>query len=249
MIKDIKFFLQKIFSLQHIILKKRILRSIKNKTENEYLIIPKLCNKNLLSLDVGVFRGVYSFLLSQHSKLVIGFEANPLVYLYINENLKKIINNIEIYNIALSNKLGDVILRVPYRKKSFFKKNFEDYYEIGLSTIHQDNNLGNKDYENFTVKSSTLNNFSFNTKVGFIKIDTEGHEQLILEGATNILSNDKPNLLIEIEAKHRGNNVNETFYYLKNYGYKSYIFYKEKLTKISGYVQDDKFNNYIFKYS
>jgi FkbM family methyltransferase len=162
---------------------------------------------------------------------------------------KKIINNIEIYNIALSNKLGDVILRVPYRKKSFFKKNFEDYYEIGLSTIHQDNNLGNKDYENFTVKSSTLNNFSFNTKVGFIKIDTEGHEQLILEGATNILSNDKPNLLIEIEAKHRGNNVNETFYYLKNYGYKSYIFYKEKLTKISGYVEDDKFNNYIFKYS
>ncbi len=64
MLKDAKFILQKLFVPDHIILKKRILRSIKSKIEEEYLAIPLLCDKNYLSIDIGVFRGVYSFLLS-----------------------------------------------------------------------------------------------------------------------------------------------------------------------------------------
>ena len=90
MFKDIKFFFQKIFIYEHIILKKRILKSIKNKIEKEYFLIPELCNKNLLSIDIGVFRGVYSYLLSKNSLSVVGFEANPIMYSYIKKNLTKI---------------------------------------------------------------------------------------------------------------------------------------------------------------
>lgn len=247
MLKDIKFFLQKIFIYEHKILKKRILKSIQDKTEKEYLLIPDLCNKNLLSIDIGVFRGVYSYLLSQCSQSVIGFEANPIMYSYIKKNLTKIIKNIELHNIALSNKIGNTMLRIPYRKKSFFKRNFEDYYEGGLATIHKDNNLENKNFESFNIKCSMLNNFFFDKKIGFIKIDTEGHEQSILEGATNILSKDKPNLLIEIELKHRGNLAKDTFYFLKQFGYTAYVFDKNKLKKVTNLVGDEGPNNYIFK--
>ena len=247
MFKDIKFFFQKIFIYEHIILKKRILKSIQNKIEKEYFLIPELCNKNLLSIDIGVFRGVYSYLLSKNSLSVVGFEANPIMYSYIKKNLTKIIKNIELHNIALSNTIGNTVLKIPYRKKSFFKRNFEDYYEGGLATIHKDNNLENKNFESFNIKCNMLNNFHFNKKVGFIKIDTEGHEQSILEGATNILSKDKPNLLIEIEQKHRGNNTIDTFYFLKQFGYAAFIFDKNKLSKVSNLVGDGSTNNYIFK--
>ena len=44
MLKDLKFIFQKIFIPDHLILKKRILRSIKSKIEQEYFLLPQLCN-------------------------------------------------------------------------------------------------------------------------------------------------------------------------------------------------------------
>tara|TARA_B100000686_G_C16701135_1_gene923484 strand:- start:76 stop:822 length:747 start_codon:yes stop_codon:yes gene_type:complete len=246
MLKDAKFILQKLFVPDHIILKKRILRSIKSKIEEEYLAIPLLCDKNYLSIDIGVFRGVYSFLLSEHSKFVHAFEANPIMFNYLDKNLKKIINNIKIHNFALSNKIGSVDLRIPLRRKSLIKKNFEDFYEGGLATIHEDNNLDNKIFEKVKTKSNFLDNIEFSERVGFIKIDVEGHEQYILEGAINLIKRDKPNLLIEIEKRHRVDSIKVTFNFLKNQGYKTYIFKNNKLNLINDHVNESSVN-YIFK--
>ena len=246
MLKDIKFILQKIFIPEHLILKKRILRSIKSRIEKEYEAIPLLCNKNYLSIDVGVFRGVYSFLLSEHSKLVHGFEANPIMFNYLKRNLKKIVKNIEVHNFALSNKITSVNLRIPLRKKSLFKKNFEDFYEGGLATIHNDNNLDNKNIEKFKIKSNFLDNIKFNERVGFIKIDVEGHEQHVLEGGINLIKKDKPNLLIEIEKKHRNDSIKITFDFLNKLGYKTYVFNENKLNLIKDHTKENSVN-YIFK--
>jgi FkbM family methyltransferase len=246
MFKDIKFILQKLFIPDHLILKKRILRSIKSEIEKEYAVIPRLCNKNFLSIDIGMFRGVYSFLLSKYSESVIGFEANPIMFNYLNKNLRKIVKNIEIYNIALSNKTGIADLKIPLRYKSYYKKNFEDFYEGGLATIHPENNLENKDIEIFKTKLNLLDNIKFNNKVGFIKIDVEGHEQCVLEGAINILKKDKPNLLIEIEKKHRGDSIKSTFDFLNAFGYKSYIFDNNRLNLITSFNHQNNVN-YIFK--
>jgi FkbM family methyltransferase len=246
MLKDIKFILQKLFIPEHLILKRRILRSIKSRIEKEYEAIPLLCNKNYLSIDVGVFRGVYSFLISKHSKLVHGFEANPIMYSYLKRNLWKIANNIDVHNYALSNKVGPVNLKIPLRKKSLIKKNFEDFYEGGLATIHKDNNLDHKNIEEFKTKSNCLDNIKFNERVGFIKIDVEGHEQNVLEGAINLIKKDKPNLLIEIEKKHRKDSIKTTFDFLKNHGYKTYIFNNKKLNLIKDHTKERSVN-YIFK--
>ena len=246
MLKDLKFIFQKIFIPDHLILKKRILRSIKSKIEQEYLLLPQLCNKNRISIDIGMFRGVYSFLLSKYSKSVIGFEANPIMYHYLEKNLKKIIKKIEIYNFALSNKMGDVYIKIPLRKKSFFKNNFEDFYEGGLATIHPDNKFEDKNFEEFKTKSNFLDNFKFDEKIGFIKIDVEGHEQFVLEGAVNTINKDKPNLLIEIEKKHRSDSIKKTFDYLDDLGYKAYTFQNNKLILLSDY-NNQNYVNYIFK--
>ena len=246
-LKDISFFFKKIFLQEKNQLKKRIIRSIKSNTEDEMQIVHKLCDKDKISIDVGVFRGVYSYLLSPHSSEVLGFEANPVMFKYLDLNLRKIINNIKLYNMALSDSEGDADLKIPLRKKSFFKFNFEDYYEGGKATIHRENNLNGQENHSFKVKKIRLDSFKFNREVGFIKIDVEGHEQKVLEGSLKILENSQPNLLIEIEERHRQLNPDYTISFLKEIGYQCFVFIEGKLIKVETHKDYPLKNNFIFK--
>ena len=88
-LKDVSFFIKKIFLSEKYQLKKRIIRSINKPLEEEMQIVQELCSADKISLDVGVFRGVYSYLLSKHSLKVIGFEANPIMFKYLDQNFNK----------------------------------------------------------------------------------------------------------------------------------------------------------------
>ena len=246
-LKDISFFAKKIFLSEKYQLKKRIIRSINLNLEHEMNIVHQLCNKDKISIDVGVFRGVYSYLLSFHSSEVVVFEANPTMFKYVDRNLKKIIKNLKIYNVALSNNEGDGDLKIPLRKKSFFKFNFEDYYEGGKATIDKENNLDGKKTHSIQVKKKILDSFKFNKKVGFIKIDVEGHEQKVLEGSLKILENNHPNLLIEIEERHRQLSPDYTISFLKEIGYQCFVFDKERLIEAKTHKDFPLKNNFIFK--
>ena len=120
MIKDFEFFLKKIFFSESYLLKKRLKRAIKKGYEKELLIIDKFADKSKDALDVGVYRGVYSYKLSQNFKNIHSFEPNPLLFPYLEKNLIKIISNIKLYNLALSNENGFTELKLPLRSKSIF---------------------------------------------------------------------------------------------------------------------------------
>tara|TARA_B100001123_G_scaffold424097_1_gene535159 strand:- start:590 stop:1342 length:753 start_codon:yes stop_codon:yes gene_type:complete len=246
-LKDVSFFIKKIFLSEKYQLKKRIIRSINQDLEEEMRIVPALCSADKISLDVGVFRGVYSYLLSKHSLRVVGFEANPIMFKYLERNLTSIIKNLKLYNLALSNEHGDAKLKIPLRKKSFFKFNFEDYYEGGMATIHPENILEGKEINTFSIKKEKLDSFKFNNKVGFIKIDVEGHEQKVLEGSLKILENNQPNLLIEIEKRHRKLDPDYTISFLKEVGYQCFVFDEAKLIEVKKYEDFPLKNNFIFK--
>ena len=96
--KEIEFFFKKIFFSQSYLLKKRLERSIKNNEENELKLIKNFILPDTDSIDIGVYRGVYSFLMSKFSQTVHAFEPNPIIYKDLQKNLLKIIKNIKIYN-------------------------------------------------------------------------------------------------------------------------------------------------------
>ena len=77
--KEIEFLFKKLIPDKYL-LKKRLIRAIKNNYEEELLILDKIVNKNLESVDVGVYRGVYSYKLSKHFKQIYSFEPNPLIF-------------------------------------------------------------------------------------------------------------------------------------------------------------------------
>ena len=70
------------FFSESYLLKKRLKRAINKGYEKELLIINKFADKSKDALDVGVYRGVYSYKLSKFFKHVHSFEPNPLLSIF-----------------------------------------------------------------------------------------------------------------------------------------------------------------------
>ena len=243
--KEIEFFFKKLLPEKYL-LKKRLIRAIKNNYEEELALLDKIVNKDLESIDVGVYRGVYSYKLSKISKHVHSIEPNPLIFPYLEKNLKKIISNITLYNCAASDKDSETQLRIPKRFKTINSQNYEEKYKLGSATIHKNNNLNDEDYEDYKIQTIKLDNLLKNKKIGFIKIDVERHEKNVLNGSLEILKKNKPTLLIEIEEKHTKENVKNTINYINEFGYKSYFCYNKELISTEKLEDYNKKNNYIF---
>ena len=183
MIKDIEYFIKKTFFSKNFLLKRRLEREINKNYEKELSIIHNYEDKNKAAIDVGVYRGVYSYKLSKHFKKVFSFEPNPLIYENLNSTLTKITDNIEIFNYALSNTEGITKLKIPNRGNSLFDKNYEELFKLGAATIHEENDI--IDYESFDVKKTLLDKIiPSSEKIGFIKIDVEGHEEIVINELT-----------------------------------------------------------------
>lgn len=242
--KEIEFFFKKFFFPEGFLLKRRIQRSIKRSDEQEINLVKKFIKSGSDSIDVGVYRGVYSYEMSKYSEKVHSFEPNPIIFKYIDKNLKKFIKNIHLYNFALSNQNKTINLKIPIRNSNSNKEIFEEYYEMGRATIHNENNFEN--YENFEIQTKTIDELSFDNKISFIKIDVEGHELEVIEGAKNTIKKDKPILLVEIEKQYTKKEVAESINFINSLGYKSYFFDKKDLKSTNELNNLDTFNNFIF---
>ena len=244
LIKDIEFFIKNIFFSESYLLKKRLERSIKKNYENELSIIDKFKDTSKSAIDIGVYRGVYSYKLSKNFKHVYSFEANPILFKYLNIFLNKIITNITLYNIALSNKNNYAFLKIPLRSKSFFKNNIEEIYQLGAASIHKQNNI--KKYHEIKVITKKLDDLKIENKIGFIKIDVEGHEKAVIEGSKKIIKKNKPVLLVEIEERHTNKPIDETINFINSFGYNCYYLKKQKLIKKENKKKIKNINNFIF---
>tara|TARA_B100000965_G_scaffold145151_1_gene120991 strand:+ start:944 stop:1696 length:753 start_codon:yes stop_codon:yes gene_type:complete len=242
--KKIEFFLKKNFLPQSYLFEKRIKRSIKNSDEKELQLLKNIIIPETDTIDIGVYRGVYSYEMAKYSKIVHAFEPNPIIFKDIELNLGKIIKNINLYNFALSDKENKVLLKVPIRNKNYDKSNYEEYFQMGKATIHEQNVMG--DIETFEIKSKKLDNFTFSNRISFIKIDVEGHEMSVIKGAENTIKQYKPTLLVEIEEKHSKQKVLDSINYINSLGYESF-FYDNELKSTNNLNNLNMYNNFIFK--
>ena len=242
-IKDLEFIIKKIFFSQSYLLKKRLLRAINNNYEKELTFIDRFSDKAKNAIDIGVYRGVYSLKLSQNFKQIYAFEPNPLLFPYLKKNLKKIIENIDLYNLALSDETGTTELKLPLRSESIFRDNIEELYQLGAASIHPNNEF--KSLKKVTVKTEKLDNIYIND-IGFIKIDVEGHELEVINGAKETISKNKPVLLIEIEKRHSKRSVEDTINSINNLGYNCFFAQNNNLVSIEHLNDKKLFNNFFF---
>ena len=246
--KKIEFFFKNLFLSESYLLHKRAERFYKKKTEREIQFLSNLTNRSLGSIDIGVYRGVYSYFLSKQSKYVYAFEANPLLI----EKLKKAFQkckNIRLENLAISSCNGFADLKIPFRNQNIDYSDYEELYQLGIATIHENNNLANTEFQSIEIKKINLDSYIFDHKIGFIKIDVEGHELDIINGAKNLILKDKPNLMIEIEEKHTGVSNIEIINQIKEFGYECFSLNDnhELMVVNQQNIKNISNNNFIFK--
>ena len=244
--KKIEFFFKKLLRLPEAsLLKRRAKRYLRKNTEKEIRILDKLVDRSKASIDIGVYRGVYSYFLSSLSKYVYAFEANPLLYSKLVDGFKYK-KNIKIENIAVSSKSGETELRIPIRdiKASF---DHEEKYKLGTATIHKMNNLENEKFETIeAIKTISLDDYKFKHQIGFLKIDVEGHELDILRGAKKFITQNMPTMLIEIEERHSGIQPHIAINEIEQLGYKCFFVDDNFALQATKNSKDLKHNNFIF---
>lgn len=134
--------------------------------------------KKTTVIDIGANVGNHSLFFSKFFKKVISYEPNKSVFnlLKLNSTLKK---NIKIYNLGLSNFNGFV--------------NFEiNHLNLGNSKIKKTKTL---DKQIRVCKlDSKIKQFE---NISLIKIDVEGHEFEVLNGALRVISDNRPVILFE----------------------------------------------------
>ena len=189
---------------------------ITNKLDNEMFYVNKLLKRKRRFLDIGANVGIYSYYFKNTFENIVAFE--PLKE--ITYRLKSIQNNsLRIYNVALSNKIGGCKFYIPVINGKIVP---------GLASLEERNG----EYKTRTVKVDKVDSYDFDD-VDLIKIDVEGHEMHVIEGASKVIKKNMPILIIEIEQRHIKNKIEEVFQYILNLNYKGFFLKKGELTTIN----------------
>jgi len=159
--------------------------------EPEVKILGKLIKKygkGDTAIDIGANHGIFTYFLSKKCKYVQSFEPNPLPYKLLKFKTRKT-KNIFTHNIGLSSSSGVMSMQIP------LDSNGKQISTRGTLSMCD----GSKNCEKIEVDVKTLDEFNF-TDVTFIKIDVEGFENSVLDGAAATIQNNKPIIFIETES-------------------------------------------------
>ncbi|MEM4068042.1 MAG: FkbM family methyltransferase [Candidatus Micrarchaeaceae archaeon] len=165
--------------------------SLFNSLGSDEFVLTKFLIKNFrdddVFYDIGANYGFYTLLAQELIKNgeIHSFEPNPKIFPLLEKNAKlEFYNNTYLNNIAVSNLDGN---------SNFYTfKNSSGYSSVIF-------NSSNKNDEVFNVKTTTLDTYILDHRPPtIIKIDVEGAEQLVLEGAINVVKTHKPNIVMEV---------------------------------------------------
>jgi FkbM family methyltransferase len=197
--------------------------SLWTKNEPELRILPALCSRDRLSLDVGAHQGLYVWHLLPISKRVVAFEPLPQM---VDIFRSRYGDRVRLEEVILSDHEGKGELRYP-------KNNY------GLATVQESNPLAlstGRVIESITVPMKTLDSFALKD-VGFLKIDVEGHEEAVLRGSVATITRERPNLLIEIEERHSPQSLMRIRALLERLGFSGYFVDASDIVGIDSFDQ------------
>ena len=191
------------------------------KLDEEMTFVSKLLNEKRRFLDVGANIGIYSFHFKNIFKNIDAFE--PLKE--ISYRLEYFQNeSVKVHNCALSNRRGEFKIYIPYVSGKAV---------ASLASLEKKDG----DYEVRNVKVDKIDNYDFDD-VDLIKIDVEGHEEYVIEGALNVIKKNMPILIVEIEQRHLKKRIEEVFNCILKLNYSGYFFENGNLTSLNQFNYD-----------
>lgn len=159
------------------------------------------------AIDVGGNWGTYAALLSRLASKVHCIEPNPRLARLLQRTMPA---NVSVAQCAASRSPGVATLHIPVAGLRSLDGLASLRPDAGAQTVRVD------------VPAIALDTFS-GRDIGFVKIDVEGFEVEVLDGAMQLVSARRPVLLIEIEERHAKGAIAAVRARLEAAGYDGYF--------------------------
>jgi len=202
--------------------------------EKELELLPALCDRRKVSVDVGASMGLYTMHLLGYSSGCVSFEPRPLHAAELRKMFAGSRPPVRVEQVGLSDHGGSTLMRVVDS-------------DLGRSTIEPENTLRpGDDIHEEKIGIRPLDEYKLDN-VGFVKIDVEGHEEAVVRGGLQTIRQNLPSLLIEMEEKHNPGTIQRMRDLLGELSYTGYFLDGSRLRPIAEAANaSHPVNNYIF---
>jgi FkbM family methyltransferase len=198
--------------------------------QEELLFLKRFLKSKDNFIDIGANIGLFSLLASRYvgtEGIICSFEPTSITYQRLQENIQlNGLKNIRSYRLALSDTNGQAELQIA-------SEGYDAWNSLAKPS-------SGKVVNSETVATLTLDSFVEKENienVSLIKIDVEGWEIPVLQGAKSLLSSpNAPTLMVEFmeeNAQNAGFSCKELYQLLVDYGYELFTYDAAKNRLIS----------------
>jgi FkbM family methyltransferase len=183
----------------------------------ELLALSQALRPTDIAIDVGANKGSYLWALSRAVPRgrVVAFEPQPLLADYLIQVCQEAkLNNVMVESLGVSNEDQRRVLAVPGGGATSPGASFEAAVRDREACKTIDVNVVTLDryFEHAT------------NRIGALKIDVEGHELAVLEGARELLTAHRPVVVCESERRHMSTgSVADVFAFFSELGYEGFF--------------------------
>lgn len=186
-------------------------------------------DSKIIFLDIGANVGNNTLSVANFYKNICcySFEPNPKYFSQLNKNVElNNLNNVKTFDYCIGLDNAELNFYIDLNNPgSTLNKNNITFHPI----------LKKPNLKKILIKEESLDSFLKNIDLSkyqnfFIKIDVEGAELKVLQGANNFIKNFFPDMLLEIEEKNFiQNSIDKKLIELSNIGYSFYKNFKFKI--------------------
>jgi len=193
-------------------------RKMRGGLDPEMLHAGRLLARRRRFVDIGANVGGYAYYFSRTFAAVDAFE--PIAEItHRLRSLKR--RNVVTHDVALSSISGRLTFHIPVRNGKTVPP---------LASLEK----REAPCEVREVEVRRLDDYGFDD-VDLIKIDVEGHEYDVLEGAVGTIAKSRPVLLVEIEQRHSTRPIDRVFALIRDLGYDGYFLSGGRLTGLENF--------------
>ena len=176
--------------------------------ERELSYLDKIIPGDAVTVDVGANCGLYTRRLARLSRQVHAFEPSQQMARLLRRTSAR---NVRIHEIALSDHDGGAELFIPQG---------EDGLVYGLASLEE--RVGTSGRAISAHVPIARLDAVIDQDVAFVKVDVEGHELNVLNGAVELVERCQPVFLVEAEDRHRAEATRSVFEFFREKAYRGF---------------------------
>jgi FkbM family methyltransferase len=178
--------------------------------DQELLFLDRIVPEGAVTVDVGANCGLYTRKLARLSKQVHAFEPSHRMADLLRRTSA---SNVRVHEVALSDHAGNAELFVPRDDRELIHS---------LASLEPSVSASNRHGVSFSVPTARLDAI-VRQDVAFVKIDVEGHELHVLNGAIELLEHSQPVFLVEAEDRYREEATRSLFDFFESRTYRGFF--------------------------